>query len=353
MWPLVSILIPGFNAEPWIKQTVESAISQDYPRKEVIIVDDGSTDQTLEIARTFESSSVRVFTQPNLGAPAARNKALAHAQGEYIQWLDADDLLAATKITNQMKECERVQNERVLFSCPFASFYSRWNKARLFQSRLYRDLTPSDYFLIKFSYDVFLQPSSWLVSRKLSDLAGPWWELAPAQMEDGSIVPCSPDDDGEYFCRVVAASEGIHFVPEARCYWRIGNQESLSGSWQRSPRHLEALFQTTKRSMEHYGKLENSERSRAARIAFLQNRLIYFYPDRLDIMKQISVLAEELGGEISPPALGWKYQYIKAAFGWPAAKRCRFAVPDVKHSMKRRWDHLLYELERSVHRQKS
>jgi hypothetical protein len=341
VWPLVSILIPSFNAEPWIKETLDSAVSQDYPHKEVIIVDDGSTDQTLEIARTFESSSVRLITQPNAGAPAARNKALAHAQGEYIQWLDADDLLAPTKITNQMKECERVQNERVLFSCPFASFYTRWKKARLWQSRLYRDLTPSDYFLIKFSYDAFFQPSCWLASRTLSDLAGPWWELK------------SPDDDGEYFCRVVAASEGIHFVPEARCYWRIGHKQSVSSSWQQSPAGLEALFQSTKRSIEHYGKLENSERSRAARVAFLQNRLSYFYPERLDIAKQISALAEELGGEVSVPTLPWKYRPIKAAFGWPAAKRCRFAVSDVKHSMKRRWDNLLYEVERSVHRQKS
>jgi glycosyltransferase involved in cell wall biosynthesis len=332
--PLVSILIPSFNAERWIKQTLESAIGQDYPRKELIIVDDGSTDRTLEIARTFESRSVRVITQPNVGAPAARNKALAHAQGEYIQWLDADDFLAQSKISNQIKELERVQSDGVMFSCPFAIFYHRWEKARLFQSRLCRDLTPSDYFFIKFSDDTYFQPSSWLVSRKLSDLAGPWWELR------------SPDDDGEYFCRVVAVSEGIHFVPEARCYWRVGGSGSLSGAWKRSRAHLEALFQTTVRSIEHYRKLEDSESTRAACVKFLQNRLIYFYPESPRIVKQISALAEELGGTISPPILKGKYRYIKAAFGWPAAKRCMFAFPGLKHSVERSWDHLMYDLER-------
>ena len=302
-------------SERWIIQTLESAIGQDYPRKEVIVIDDGSTDRTLEIARRFQSRSVLVITQPNAGGPAARNTALAHAQGEYIQWLDADDLLAPSKISNQLKAWERVS---VTASCsPARSRLSiiAGRRRDLFQSRLCRDLTPSDYFLIKFSDDTYLQPSSWLVSRRLSDLAGPWWELR------------SPDDDGEYFCRVVAASEGIHFVPEARCYWRVGEKGAFSGAWRRSRAHLDALFKTILRCIEHYRKLEDSERSRAACVAFLQNRLIYFYPDSPHIVKQMSALAEELGGAIGPPTLTWKYRYIEAAFGWPAAKRCRFALP--------------------------
>ena len=332
--PLVSILIPGFNSERWIKQTLESAISQDYPRTEVIMIDDGSTDRTLKIARTFESRSVRLITQPNAGPSAARNTALAHAQGEYIQWLDHDDLLAPSKISNQVKEWQKVQSDRVLFSCPFATFYYRREKARVFRSRLCRDLTPVDYFFIKFSDDTYFQSSSWLVSRKLSDLAGPWWELRSA------------DDDGEYFCRVVAASQGIHFVPEARCYWRVGNKRSFSRAWRRSSADLQALFQTVVRCIEHYRKLEDSERSRAACVAFLQKRLIYFYPDSPHIVQQISALAEELGRAISPPTLKWKYRYIKAAFGWPAAQRCMFGFPDLKHSVERRWDQLMYNLER-------
>jgi glycosyltransferase involved in cell wall biosynthesis len=329
--PLVSILIPSFNAERWVEQTMKSAIGQDYPRTEVIVVDDGSTDRTLEILRTFESRSVRVMTQPNAGGPAARNTALAHAQGEYIQWLDHDDLLAQNKISNQIKWLETVESDRVLFSCPFATFYHRQGRARVVRSRLCRDLTPADYFFIKFSDDAFFQPSSWLVSRKLSEIAGPWWELR------------SPDDDGEYFCRVVAASQGIHFVPEAICYWRIGNN-GFSGSWRRSDTSLRALFLSMVRSIEHYRKVEDSERSRAACVAFLQKRLIYFYPDNPHIVQQISALAEELGGAIRPPTLKWHYRYVQAAFGWSAAKRSMFDFREAKHSVKRRWDQAMYNL---------
>ena len=196
------------------------------------------------------------------------------------------------------------------------------------------DLTPADYFFIKFSDDTYFQSSSWLVSRKLSELAGPWWELR------------SPDDDGEYFCRVVAASQGIHFVPEARCYWRVGDNRSFSGAWRRSDASLQALFLSIVRSVAHYRKLEDSERSRAACVAFLQKRLIYFYPDNPDLVQQISALAEELGGAISPPTLKWKYRYIEAAFGWPAAKRSMFVFSKHKQAVYRLWDHLMYDFER-------
>ena len=195
--PLVSILIPSFNAERWNKQTLESAVRQDYPRIEVIMVDDGSTDRTLEVSRRLKSQFVRVITQPNAGVPSARNTALAHAQGEYIQWLDHDDLLALNKISNQVKWLEKIENDRVLLSGRAEIFYHRPEQGRVLQNRLCQDLTPSDYFLFKFTDNTFLHPATWLVSRKLSELAGPWWELR------------SPDDDGEYFCRVVCPSKAF------------------------------------------------------------------------------------------------------------------------------------------------
>ena len=75
MRPLVSILIPAYNSEEWLAQTLRSAMAQTWDRKEIIVVDDGSKDGTLAVARSFESDIVKVFTQPNQGASAARNNA--------------------------------------------------------------------------------------------------------------------------------------------------------------------------------------------------------------------------------------------------------------------------------------
>ena len=95
MSPLVSILIPAYNAERWIAETIGSALGQTWPRKEIIVVNDGSTDQTLSVVQKFASKTVSVVTQENKGVCAARNKAYELCQGDYIQWLDADDLLSA------------------------------------------------------------------------------------------------------------------------------------------------------------------------------------------------------------------------------------------------------------------
>src|SRR5947208_2891018 len=113
---LVSILIPAFNSEAWIAETIESALVQTWPRKEIIIVDDGSTDRTLAVAREFASKEVSVLTQPNQGAAAARNKAYSISQGKYIQWLDADDVLAPDKIARQMELCGHAGDTRMLLS---------------------------------------------------------------------------------------------------------------------------------------------------------------------------------------------------------------------------------------------
>ena len=98
MKPLVSILIPAYNAEETIAYTLQSAIAQIWQRKEIIVVDDGSKDRTAEVARRFASKELAVVSKENQGAAATRNHALRLSQGDYIQWLDADDLLAQDKI---------------------------------------------------------------------------------------------------------------------------------------------------------------------------------------------------------------------------------------------------------------
>ncbi len=101
--PLVSVLIPAYNAQEWIADTIRSALSQTWSRIEIIVVDDGSRDQTLSIAQQFETLGVLVISQKNQGASAARNHAFALSHGDYIQWLDADDLLAPDKIARQWR----------------------------------------------------------------------------------------------------------------------------------------------------------------------------------------------------------------------------------------------------------
>jgi len=227
---LVSVLIPAYNAAAWLQETIVSALAQTWPRVEVIVVDDGSTDGTLAVARKLQAGNVKVVTQPNSGAPAARNTALLHAQGDHIQWLDADDLLHPEKIAAQMRVATEVGDPRVLLSGAFGTFYYRTERAVFAPNSLWRDLSPIDYFLTRFNDNVYFQTDAWLVSRELTNAVGPWTDFH------------SPDDDGEYFCRVVMQSKGVRFVEAARSYYRIANYGGVSQA--RSARAQTALFQS-------------------------------------------------------------------------------------------------------------
>src|SRR2546426_3283066 len=132
---LVSILIPAYNAERWIADSIKSALSQTWVKKEIIVVDDGSSDNTLEIAKTFESKTVKVIAQRNMGACGARNRALTLAQGTYIQFLDADDLLAPDKISQQLKGRNNNSDARTLLTSAFGKFFFCQHRADVSNER--------------------------------------------------------------------------------------------------------------------------------------------------------------------------------------------------------------------------
>ncbi len=97
---LVSILIPCYNAERWITPAIESALAQTWPDKEVIVVDDGSSDGSIAAIRAF-GAAVTFEAGPNRGGNHARNRLLALAAGDWVQYLDADDYLLPDKVANQ------------------------------------------------------------------------------------------------------------------------------------------------------------------------------------------------------------------------------------------------------------
>lgn len=338
MKPLVSILIPAFNAQEWVAETLRSAVAQTWPGTEIIVVDDGSTDQTLAIARQFESDGVRVITQENQGAAAARNKAFSMSRGDYIQWLDADDLLAPDKITRQLEVIGQSGNNRTLLSSSWGRFLYRSNRAEFVPDALWCDLSPAEFLLRKVGQNLFMPNASWLVSRELTEAAGPW--------DTNQCV----DDDGEYFCRVLLASEGIRFVPGASMCYRVATSSSLSYIGQ-SDRKLEAQWRTMQLHMRYLRSLEDSQRTRTACLRFLQFNLHYFYPERVDIVSQAEQMARDLGGQLEIPRLSWKYSWIKVVLGWGPAKRIQSLLRRIRWSLGGLWDKALFHTEtRSEHR---
>jgi glycosyltransferase involved in cell wall biosynthesis len=334
MNPLVSILIPAHNAENWIADTIRSAVAQTWPRKEIIIVDDGSTDRTAEIARGFASKKVAVVSMENRGAAAARNHALQLCQGDYLQWLDADDILAPDKIELQLKAMRETDGKRTLLSSAWAAFSYRTSHARFVPTGLWRDLAPVDWFVKKMSENLYMQTATWLTSRELTQAVGPW---------DTRLLS---DDDVEYFCRVLLASDRIRFIPDARVFYRFTPSSRLSyvGT---SDKKKDALVLSLKLQIQHVRSVEDSDRVRNSCLICLKNRLGEFYPERPDLVAELQALAAQLGGAREVPRLRPKYAWMELLVGAKVAKSAQIVLPRMKASMVRCWDKAIDSLETS------
>ena len=330
MKPLVSILITAYNAEKTIADTLESALAQTWPRIEIIVVDDGSTDRTAEVVRQFKE--VTLVSTENQGLSGAQNNAFPHSQGDYIQYLDADDLLAPDKIERQLAALREFDSKRVLLSSPWAPFYYRTRHARFVCNSLCQDLSPVEWLLRKMGENLHMQNATWLVSRELAKAAGPW---------DTRLYF---DQDGEYFCRVLLASEGTRFVPGTGIYYRASgtNRVSYIGN---SDKKKDSLLLSMKLHIQYLRSLEESERVRRACLAYIQTWYRNFYPERPDLVQEAQQLAAMLGGRLEIPKLSWKYLWIQKLLGWTAAKQVRQRWNQYKSSVLESWDKILFRLE--------
>ena len=335
MKPLVSILIPAYNAEEWIRYTLQSAVAQTWPRKEIIVLDDGSTDGTAEVAGQFASKGVKVVSRENRGLSAAVNQAYRLCEGDYIQELDSDDILAPDKIERQLSALLPGDSKRVLLSSPWAHFFYRTRQARFKRTSLWQDLSPVEWLLRKMGENLHMQNATWLVSRELAEAAGPWDENLQY------------DQDGEYFARVLLASEGTRFVRECRVYYRASHSNRISyiGS---SDKKKDSLLRSLKLHVQYIRSLEDSERVRKACVTYLQNWFDNFYGSRPDAVAELQDLASQLQGHLVPPRLRWKYAWMEPVFGLGVAIWAQRVSPEVKTAVARRWDKAIFMMEGST-----
>lgn len=114
--PLISVVIPVYNGEETIKQTLESVLEQTEEDFEIIIIDDGSQDSSLEKISSIQDARLKVFKYPNAGVSISRNRGIAHASGEFIAFLDHDDLWTPNKLESQLKALQENPQAGVAYS---------------------------------------------------------------------------------------------------------------------------------------------------------------------------------------------------------------------------------------------
>jgi hypothetical protein len=217
----------------------------------------------------------------------------------------------------------------------------RAHKAKFIPTALWADLSPVEWMTRKLEQNLHMQTATWLVSRELTEAAGPW------------NTRLLGDDDGEYFARVIMASDGVRFVPGAKVYYRISPASRLSYIG-KNHKKMEAQLTSMELNIRYIRSLDDSPRVRAACVNYLRTWQREFYPERPDLVAQARTMAESLGGTLPPPQLSWKYAWIQKLFGWSAAKQSQACYNLWKSSARRNWDRVLYRFERgNLSRQES
>ncbi|MGZ3753454.1 MAG: glycosyltransferase family 2 protein [Mucilaginibacter sp.] len=324
--PLVSIIIPVYNSEKHIAEAINSALDQTWPNKEIIIVNDGSPDRSVQIAETFSDTRIRIYHQENRGASAARNKGLRESKGEYIQFLDADDLLSPNKITDQMafiNGCDdQLSISRTVY---FFDNVGLLGDALTHQEQLEYYNDPAGFLLDMFyktSFDKeqrgIVTVHSWLSPKSLLEKAGPWNEAL------------SVDDDGEYFCRVLLESKSIVYVPDAVNYYRKFNTNSNLSAGKNIKAMQSAMLASELKYKHLKAKTDNPIINIAFAKVFMENA-VTLYPEYKDLYKVADKWVKELGGIDYVPAIGGKnIELVKRIFGWKAAKLLLYRVSRFK-----------------------
>ncbi|MGB3693670.1 MAG: glycosyltransferase [Spirulinaceae cyanobacterium] len=175
---LISVIIPSYNAEQTIQSTIESVLNQTYSHWELIIVNDGSTDSTLDLVQGIKDERIQIFTYPNSGPNPTRNRGFSHACGQYISFLDADDQWSSDKLEKQLQAIKDSASAKVAYS------WTNWvdEKGTLIRRGSYKTAN-GDVFAKLLLIDFIESGSNPLIFREAFAEAGGFDETLPAAQD--------------------------------------------------------------------------------------------------------------------------------------------------------------------------
>lgn len=301
--PKVSILIPLYNSEEYLAETIDSCLDQTYGNIEIIIVDDGSTDSSLQIAKKYEKehANIKVEVQNNSGAPVARNRGFEISSGDFIQYLDADDILHPDKIRSQMEVLLTEDTSTVVFG-NWSIFYKDIKNTLQMNSPVYKNYEDNKQFLLDlWESGTAVVTIQWLTPRKL---------IANSKGWDESLAR---NQDGEFFARVVSDVSKVRFVNDSLSYYRTDNENSIS-------RHIsKKALQATFDSFETYVRLfkDNIDNPNVRRsLALVYSRYLFtVYPEHKDLVEKTEEKLNYLGFKKPIIKKGDKYYYLSKIIG--------------------------------------
>jgi glycosyltransferase involved in cell wall biosynthesis len=233
----VSILIPCRNAAPYLAATLESACGQSVPAAEILVVNDGSTDDSVEIARRF-APKVTVIDGPGRGASAARNQATHQARGRYLQYLDADDLLEPHALATRVDALERTGADLAISDWQrLVVRGSDWQVERDVSGKFDDRGVPADVQVLR---GFWAPPAAILYRRSLCMQIGAWRESLPIIQDARFLL------DAARLGRVVhVAGIGARYRQHASHSLSTTNRDRFWSDVLRNAEEVESLWRTS------------------------------------------------------------------------------------------------------------
>jgi glycosyltransferase involved in cell wall biosynthesis len=305
---LVSVIIPAFNSENYIQETLDSVLNQTWKNIEIIVVDDGSTDKTLEILEFYKRKNVQVITQNNRGACAARNIGYKYSKGEFIQFLDSDDPIAPDKIEKQVSLLIKCQEyDKILIHCRWGRFRTNIEEVYYWgpHADLRKSLLPADWLI----YNRMSMTGCWLIHRNLINKAGLWNESLKR------------NQDGEFIARLMVFVSEVLYSDEARVYYRSGLPDSISNTVSRVS--MESLLNSLHLIEKYLFILEVSPRAKVSIANRYQDFIYSNYFSYPDLAKIAQKRIELLGGSNLKLPGSFIIRSLAIALGWKNALRIK------------------------------
>ncbi len=318
--PLVSIIVPMHNPAGTIVECLDSLLSQSYEKTEIILCDDRSTDNSSSLIKQYLSDPrISWISADGVGACAARNTAVRYSSGDYIQYLDADDLMAKNKLELQVHQLSACRNPDQTIS--FSSLVQfrdgsppesgkRWhNDSIIFENPI--------QLLCKILYsDKYIQTGQWLISRKLAERTGPWNE---------SLVA---DQDGEYFARALQRAHTVLSCPEAITYYRKAVADQIST--RKNASHFQSRLRAFETKLQMIRETTEPKTLRAIVTKQCQWIATLSYPRSITCSRQAIRMLEQYKCGFHPSFPTTRLAMIAKIFGWRIARWCSF----IKHAGK-------------------
>lgn len=323
MQPMVSVIIPVYNAQHFVTQSIHSVLNQSFRDLELIVIDDGSTDDSASVIEGISDPRMRFYKKKNEGQCKTLNFGLRESKGRFIKFLDADDYLNDVHLEKMLMNVSSVTTD--IADTLFLSKWQRFSGTNHFWFLGNRpewiDCTPRDFIELALGNGPDMLPAwQWLIPRTILNKAGFWNE----QLGLGN--------DFEFSIRLLLASQSVKLCEDAIVFYRSNLTKNMSSDT--SLTTILSVLQAARLGISNILSLYDENIIRRACANKLQVWLVSYYPFiHKNLVTDVEAEIEELGGSQDNIRWGAKMLIFNNLIGWKKARMLQYYFYKIRYSL--------------------